>query len=128
MELSDEEWKKKLTPEQYRVLRQKGTEAPFSGEHTTNTKTGIYKCSACGAMLFRSESKHESKTPGLQGWPSFAEIAEVMECPYDTAKANYRHALLKLKETFETKTELRSWSNEIGGFFTEISNKYAEAE
>lgn len=59
---------------------------------------------------------------------SFAEIAEVMECPYDTAKANYRHALLKLKETFETKTELRSWSNEVGGFFTEISNKYAEAE
>lgn len=59
---------------------------------------------------------------------SFAEIAEIMECPYDTAKANYRHALLKLKETFETKHELRSWTNEIGGFFTELNTKYAEVE
>ncbi|MCM2354148.1 MAG: sigma-70 family RNA polymerase sigma factor [Pseudobdellovibrio sp.] len=59
---------------------------------------------------------------------SFSEIAEVMECPYDTAKANYRHALLKLKEVFEDRVELRSWSNEIGGFFTELNTKYAEAE
>lgn len=59
---------------------------------------------------------------------SFAEIAQIMECPYDTAKANYRHALMKLKETFETKTELRSWTNEIGGFFTELNTKYAEVE
>ena len=59
---------------------------------------------------------------------SFAEIAEIMECPYDTAKANYRHALLKLKETFETKQELRSWTSEIGGIFTEMNTKYAEAE
>jgi RNA polymerase sigma-70 factor, ECF subfamily len=59
---------------------------------------------------------------------SFAEIAEVMECPYDTAKANYRHALMKLKETFETKHELRSWTSEIGGIFTELNTKYAEAE
>ncbi len=59
---------------------------------------------------------------------SFAEIAEVMQCPYDTAKANYRHALMKLKETFETKHELRSWTSEIGGIFTELNTKYAEAE
>lgn len=59
---------------------------------------------------------------------SFAEIAQIMECPYDTAKANYRHALMKLKETFENKTELRSWTNEIGGFFTELNTKYAEVE
>ncbi len=59
---------------------------------------------------------------------SFAEIAEIMECPYDTAKANYRHALLKLKETFESKQELRSWTSEIGGIFTEMNTKYAEAE
>ncbi len=59
---------------------------------------------------------------------SFAEIAEVMECPYDTAKANYRHALMKLKETFEEKHELRSWTSEIGGIFTELNTKYAEAE
>ena len=59
---------------------------------------------------------------------SFAEIAVIMECPYDTAKANYRHALLRLKETFETKHELRSWAIEIGGIFTEVNTKYTEAE
>ena len=59
---------------------------------------------------------------------SFAEIAVVMECPYDTAKANYRHALMKLKETFETQTELRKWTEDIGGFFMEINTKFAEAE
>lgn len=76
MDVSDDEWKKKLTPEQYRVLREKGTEAPFSGELTDNTEPGVYKCAACGAVLFMSDAKHESTTPGLQGWPSFAEVAE----------------------------------------------------
>ena len=59
---------------------------------------------------------------------SFAEIAEVMECPYDTAKANYRHALLKLKETFEAQSELKKWTEEVGGFFMELNTQYAEAE
>jgi len=76
MELTDDEWKQKLTPEQYAILRQKGTEAPFSGELTDNTEPGVYKCVACGAVLFMSDAKHESVTPGLQGWPSFAEVAE----------------------------------------------------
>lgn len=58
---------------------------------------------------------------------SFAEIAEIMQCPYDTAKANYRHALMKLREVFENKTELKTWTSEIGGFFTELNTKYAEA-
>jgi peptide-methionine (R)-S-oxide reductase len=74
--MTDDDWKKRLTPEQYRILREKGTEAPFSGELTDNTEPGVYKCAACGATLFTSEAKHESKTPGLQGWPSFAEVAE----------------------------------------------------
>lgn len=59
---------------------------------------------------------------------SFAEIAVVMECPYDTAKANYRHALMKLKETFETQSELKKWTEDIGGFFMEINTKFVEAE
>lgn len=59
---------------------------------------------------------------------SFAEIAEVMECPYDTAKANYRHALLKLKESFESKSELRKWTEDVGGFFMELNTKFMEAE
>ncbi len=59
---------------------------------------------------------------------SFAEIAEVMQCPYDTAKANYRHALLKLKETFEMQSELRKWTEDVGGFFMELNTKFVEAE
>lgn len=58
---------------------------------------------------------------------SFAEIASIMECPYDTAKANYRHALMKLRQTFESNGDLKSWTEEAGGFWTEM-NRYAEAE
>lgn len=58
---------------------------------------------------------------------SFAEIAKIMECPYDTAKANYRHALLKLKEVFQTKVELRSWGTETSHVLNEMNSKYAEA-
>lgn len=59
---------------------------------------------------------------------SFAQIAEIMDCPYDTAKANYRHALLKLKEVFQTKVELRSWMNETSTFLTQVNSKFVEAE
>ena len=66
---SEEEWKKKLTPEQYNILRQKGTEMPFTGKYVHNKKKGMYKCAACGAELFSSETKFDSGT----GWPSFSE-------------------------------------------------------
>jgi RNA polymerase sigma-70 factor (ECF subfamily) len=59
---------------------------------------------------------------------SFKEIAEIMECPYDTAKANYRHALMKLKTDLEEHSELKQWSDEVGGFVTEMTRKVAEAE
>lgn len=59
---------------------------------------------------------------------SFAEIAEVMACPYDTAKANYRHGLIKLKEVLSKKTELKKWTEDVGGFFTELNTKFMEAE
>jgi peptide-methionine (R)-S-oxide reductase len=71
MQLSDEEWKQKLTPEQYRILRQKGTEAPFTGELLNNHDTGMYTCAACGASLFSSGTKFESGS----GWPSFYDVA-----------------------------------------------------
>lgn len=72
---ADDGWKDKLTPEQYRVLREKGTEAPFTGKFLHNDKTGDYTCAACGAVLFKSDSKYESDIPGLAGWPSFADVA-----------------------------------------------------
>lgn len=73
--LPDDEWKKKLTPEQYRVLREKGTEAPFSGKLLHEKGTGNFVCAACGALLFKSDTKYDSTIPGLMGWPSFADVA-----------------------------------------------------
>lgn len=70
---TDEEWKQQLTPEQYRVLREKGTEAPFSGQFLKHDRSGTYTCAGCGTPLFRSDAKFESSLPGLVGWPSFAE-------------------------------------------------------
>ncbi len=63
------DWKEKLTPEQYEVLREKGTEAPFTGVYVNEKKKGMYKCVACGNPLFSSETKFDFGT----GWPSFDE-------------------------------------------------------
>ncbi len=70
---TEEEWKKDLTPEQYAILREKGTEPPFTGEYVDNHEDGIYKCAACGLQLFDAGTKFESGS----GWPSFTEPANL---------------------------------------------------
>jgi peptide-methionine (R)-S-oxide reductase len=67
VDLSDEEWRRQLTPEQYRVAREKGTERAFTGEYWDHKEEGVYRCVACGTPLFSSETKYDSGT----GWPSF---------------------------------------------------------
>jgi peptide-methionine (R)-S-oxide reductase len=68
---SEEEWRESLTPEQYEVLRRAGTEPPFTGDYVYSKDRGVYRCAACGAELFSSETKFDSGT----GWPSFTEPA-----------------------------------------------------
>lgn len=67
VEKSDQEWREQLTPEQYRVLRQSGTERPHTGEYNHHHETGSYHCMACGAELFTSDGKFDSGC----GWPAF---------------------------------------------------------
>src|SRR6476620_8456448 len=64
---TEQEWRAELTPDQYRILREKGTEAPFSGEYDFTFEPGTYRCGGCGAELFDSETKYDSGC----GWPAF---------------------------------------------------------
>ena len=91
-QLTDDELKKKLTPEQYHILREKGTEAPFSGKYLNHDEKGMYTCAVCGAELFPSDAKFESKIPGLAGWPSFSDVAksDAVELKEDNSMGMHR--------------------------------------
>lgn len=85
---TDEEWEKELTPAQYQVLRQAGTEPAFTGEYWNCHDDGVYRCAACSAELFRADTKFDSGT----GWPSFTEpiVAEAVELRPDRSHGMVR--------------------------------------
>jgi peptide-methionine (R)-S-oxide reductase len=119
---SDEQWRTELSPEEYRVLREAGTEAPFIGEYTDTETNGIYACRACGAELFRSDAKFHSGC----GWPSFfsplaAEtITEIKDMSYGMVRTEIRCAACDSHlghvfegEGYKTPTDLRYCINSI---------------
>src|SRR5256885_17228362 len=101
---TDEEWQKELTPAQYQVLRHAGTEPAFTGEYWDCHDDGVYRCAACGAELFTSDTKFESGT----GWPSFSEpaVADAGELGRDSSHGVGR-----------TRVRCRRWGRHRGHGF-----------
>jgi peptide-methionine (R)-S-oxide reductase len=85
---SDQEWREQLTPDQYHITRQKGTERPFTGKYYKHKEPGTYRCVACGAELFSSQTKYDSRS----GWPSFwaPALEENVETAADTSHGMMR--------------------------------------
>jgi peptide-methionine (R)-S-oxide reductase len=128
---SDEQWRAELSPEEYRVLRESGTEAPFIGEYTDTETNGIYACRACGAELFRSDAKFHSGC----GWPSFftplaAEtITEIKDMSHGMVRTEIRCAACDSHlghvfegEGYKTPTDLRYCINSISMTLIEDKN------
>lgn len=84
LQLAEDEWRARLTPEQYEILRRKGTERAFTGAYWDEHAQGIYRCAGCGAELFRSDAKFDSET----GWPSFVEPASLSSVVTGTDKSH----------------------------------------
>jgi peptide-methionine (R)-S-oxide reductase len=84
IKLTENEWRARLTPSQYHILREKGTELPFTGLYTDNFEKGVYVCAACGNELFRSSQKFHSGC----GWPSFSEVVDAGKVVLQTDKSH----------------------------------------
>ena len=101
---TDDDWRRELTPEQFQVLRLAGTEAPFTGKYYDCHDDGVYRCAACGAELFSSDTKFESGS----GWPSFTEpaVAEAVELVQD-----HSHGMIR------TEVRCRRCGSHLGHVF-----------
>ncbi len=113
--MNEEEIKKKLTPEQYHMLREKGTEAPFSSEYVYSKDQGMFACAVCGAELFSSDAKFDSGT----GWPSFDEPANL---EHVELKADTSHGMTR------TEVVCKNCGSHLGHLFddgpTETGKRY----
>jgi len=89
---TDEEWKKVLNPDQYEVLREKGTEAPFSGKYYLHKEKGVYVCAGCGNELFKSDTKFDAGC----GWPSFSDVLDSTKVVYMKDKT---HGMMRTEIT-----------------------------
>lgn len=101
---TDEELKQKLTPEQYEIMRKKGTETPFTSDLLNSHEEGMYKCAACGAELFSSEAKFDSGT----GWPSFDEPANL---EHVELIEDYSHGMMR------TEVKCKNCGSHLGHVF-----------
>lgn len=132
LKLSDQEWRARLTPSEYHVLRQAGTERPFTGEYETTTTAGVYRCRACGAELFRSTEKFDAHC----GWPAFwSPLAEdrVVHLVDDSlgmrrtevrcARCGSHLGHVFEGEGFDTPTDLRYCINSISLTFEEAEQR-----
>lgn len=90
VERSDEEWRKELTPEQYEVMRRKGTERAFTGKYVDTKDPGVYRCAGCGNELFRSEAKFDSGS----GWPSFTKAVDPAKVRFEE---DFRHGMHRVE-------------------------------
>ena len=113
--MNEEEIKKKLTPEQYHILREKGTDAPFSSEYVYSKDQGMFACAVCGAELFSSDAKFDSGT----GWPSFDEPANL---EHVELKADTSHGMTR------TEVVCKNCGSHLGHLFddgpTETGKRY----
>jgi peptide-methionine (R)-S-oxide reductase len=92
VEKTEEEWKKILSPQQYEVLREKGTEMPYTGKYYLHKEKGVYVCAACGAELFRSDTKFDAGC----GWPSFSDVIDSSKVVYTKDRS---HGMIRTEIT-----------------------------